>query len=118
MEMTKLILNKKILVIIFVMSFFSGISQNIDYSYLKAKSEFYYKNYNKALKNINNAIGIDKNNYRNYLLRGKIYLKQTKFDFAIKDFTKSNKLKQNSSNFYKAKAYCQIKDWENTNKYL
>ena len=73
--MIKLIPNKNILILIFVLSFLLGKSQDADYSYLKAKSEFEYNNYNNALKKVNNAIGIDKNNYRNYLLRAKIYYK-------------------------------------------
>ena len=116
--MIEIILNKKILIIILTLSFFSAISQNTDYSYLKAKAELYYKNYDNALKNANNAIGTDKNNYRNYLLRGEIYLNQNKTTLALKDFEKANKLKPNSANFYIARTYSKNKNWENTDKYL
>ncbi len=116
--MTKLVLNKIILILFFVLSFTPVISQNNDFPYLKAKSEFEYKNYDNALKNINNAIGINNKNYLNYLLRAKIYLKQNKINLAIKDLEKSNYLKNNSANFLLSRAYSLNNNYIKADKYL
>ncbi len=119
MVMIKQILNKNLIFLIFfTLSGFWGFTQNNNFSYLKAKAEYEYKNMDIALKNINNAIGIDKNNYKNYILRGKIYIEQNKLDLAINDFNKANKLKPNSAFFYLAQAYSKKHDYKNTDKYL
>lgn len=118
METTKQILNKLLLLFILFILSYNCSSQDKNFYLNKAKAEIYYKNYDKALIDVNKFIGLNKNNYESFKLRGNIYILLNKIDLAINDLNKANNIKKNSSNYLLAQAYCVKQDWEKANNYL
>ncbi|MBN2893152.1 MAG: tetratricopeptide repeat protein [Bacteroidales bacterium] len=96
---------KLVIVLIAVMFNSSAKAQDADTFYFKAMAELEYGNENNALENINQAVNIEKRNENFVIFRGNIYLKQSKYNLAIADFQKAERLKQNSANLLIAKTY-------------
>ncbi|RLD54974.1 MAG: hypothetical protein DRJ01_17320 [Bacteroidetes bacterium] len=100
----------KILLLI-IIPVFSYAQADNDY-YLKACAEYEYKNYQKAIDNLDRAIAINKNDENLFIKRGNSYYFLHQYNKAIESFLQAEKIKPSSASFYLAKSFAKINEPE------
>lgn len=105
---------KKLIILISILNYSVHLfSQESKENYYKASAYIYYNILDSAVIYISSNIDTEKENYKNYILRGNCYFKLNMYEKALNDFLKANDLKTGISDYNIACCYSML---NNSNK--
>ena len=110
--------NKLIILISLIIFSLTSNSQDNKDNYYKASAYIYYNILDSTIIYISKNIDSEKNNYKNYIIRGDCYFNLKMYENALNDFLTAENLKPEIAEYKIARCYSMLNDYKNAFEYL